>query len=63
MGKLGWCMMCKEKSMYVKITGVKRVSICSNEGCGYTEQLPDLCPKRPLGVNGALLEKDASGLK
>jgi hypothetical protein len=36
------CPKCKEASLYVKISGVKRVEYCSNRGCGYRLKLPDL---------------------
>lgn len=37
------CPNCKEKSIKVKIYHkIKRVEICLNKGCRYTQSLPDL---------------------
>jgi len=42
---LGWCSICKEKSVRVKVYirkdgKRKRVAYCINKGCGYKEELP-----------------------
>ncbi len=41
--RLGVCPKCQERSVRVKIYAeTKRVEFCTNKGCGYTQQLPDL---------------------
>lgn len=40
---MGECPKCNEKSVRVKVyRGVRRVEYCTNKGCGYSLQLPNL---------------------
>jgi peroxiredoxin len=40
---LRYCSECKEKSVIVKVYQErKRVEYCTNKGCGYQQELPEI---------------------